>query len=87
MSPATGRRNISLNMWKRATSRARATALIHPDDTMTRAEFAALMNRVLGFTAESAGVDGYTDADGWYRTDLAKAAGRRYMSSLQRRPP
>lgn len=60
--------------------KGKGDGLIHPDDTMTRAEFAALMNRVLGFTAESAGVDGYTDADGWYRTDLAKALAAGYMS-------
>ena len=60
--------------------KGKGDGLIHPDDTMTRAEFAALMNRVLGFTAESAGVDGYTDADGWYKTDLAKALAAGYMS-------
>lgn len=55
-----------------------------PNRTMSRAEFAALINRVAGLTAESASISRYTDvpADAWYRADLAKALAAGYLSGV-----
>ena len=53
-----------------------------PNQIMTRAQFAAVINRVMGFTEESASIDGYADIEenAWYRSDLAKALSAGYMS-------
>lgn len=55
-----------------------------PNRTMSRAEFAALINRVAGLTAGSASISRYTDvpADAWYRADLAKALAAGYLSGV-----
>ena len=53
-----------------------------PDDSMTRAQYAALINRVTGLTEESGKLAGYTDVSSgaWYYADLAKALAAGYMS-------
>lgn len=54
-----------------------------PDRTMTRAEFAALVNRVAGLTEESADIAKCTDvvSGSWYYKDMAKALAAGYMSA------
>lgn len=49
---------------------------------MTRAQFAAVINRVMGYTEESPSIANYTDVEdsAWYRSDLAKALSAGYMS-------
>ena len=51
-----------------------------PDEPMTRAQFAALVNRVTGLTAQ-ADLSGYTDVpeDAWYAPELAKALAAGYL--------
>ena len=53
-----------------------------PDGTMTRAQFAAILNRMLRYTEESADITKYNDitAAAWYRADMAKALAAGYMS-------
>ena len=53
-----------------------------PDGTMTRAQFAAILNRLLRYTEESADITKYSDitAAAWYRADMAKALAAGYMS-------
>ncbi len=53
-----------------------------PDGTMTRAQFAAILNRMLRYTAESSDISKYSDvsASAWYRSDMAKALEAGYMS-------
>ena len=53
-----------------------------PDGVMTRAQFAAILNRVTGLTEESSAITGYADvnASDWYYHDLAKALAAGYMS-------
>lgn len=53
-----------------------------PNQNMSRAQFAAVINRVMGFTEESASVANYVDVEenAWYRSDLAKALSAGYMS-------
>ena len=53
-----------------------------PDGTMTRAQFAAILNRMLRYTEESADITKYSDitAAAWYRSDMAKALAAGYMS-------
>ena len=53
-----------------------------PNGSMTRAQFAAIMNRVTGLTTESAGIANYTDlsTSDWYYSDLAKALAAGYMT-------
>ncbi|MGN1007603.1 MAG: S-layer homology domain-containing protein, partial [Butyricicoccus sp.] len=55
-----------------------------PNQAMSRAEFAALINRVAGLTKESASISQYTDvpADAWYRSDMAKALAAGYLSGM-----
>lgn len=49
---------------------------------MTRAQFAAVINRAMGYTEESPSIANYTDVEdsAWYRSDLAKALSAGYMS-------
>ena len=51
-----------------------------PDEPMTRAQFAALVNRVTGLTAQ-ADLSGYTDVpeNAWYAPELAKALAAGYL--------
>lgn len=53
-----------------------------PNQIMTRAQFAAVINRVMGYTEESPSIANYTDVEdsAWYRSDLAKALSAGYMS-------
>ena len=53
-----------------------------PNQIMTRAQFAAVINRVMGYTKESPSIANYTDVEdsAWYRSDLAKALSAGYMS-------
>lgn len=53
-----------------------------PNDVMTRAQFATIMNRVIGLTEESAKITDYTDVQtsDWYYHELAKALAAGYMS-------
>lgn len=53
-----------------------------PDGQMSRAQFAAIVNRMMGYTAESADISKFKDigAAAWYRADLAKALAAGYMS-------
>ena len=53
-----------------------------PNQIMTRAQFAAVLNRVMGYTEESPSITNYTDVEdnAWYRSDLAKALSVGYMS-------
>lgn len=53
-----------------------------PNQFMTRAQFAAVINRVMGYTEESPSIANYTDVEdsAWYRSDLAKALSAGYMS-------
>ncbi len=52
-----------------------------PNQIMTRAQFAAVINRVMGYTEESPSIANYTDVEdsAWYRSDLAKALSAGYM--------
>ena len=53
-----------------------------PNGTMTRAQFSAIVNRILRYTDESADISKYRDvsASAWYRADLAKALAAAYLS-------
>ena len=44
-----------------------------PNQIMTRAQFAAVINRVMGYTEESPSIANYTDVEdgAWYRSDLS----------------
>ena len=44
-----------------------------PNGVMTRAQFATIMNRVVGLTEESSAISGYTDikTSDWYYHELA----------------
>ena len=56
--------------------------IYRPDNAMTRAEFAAIINRVMGFETQSSKIAQYTDvsADAWYYADMAKALAAGYLS-------
>ena len=47
--------------------------LFRPDDSITRAEFVALVNRVFGFNEKTEGAFKDVDAAAWYAGDIAKA--------------
>jgi predicted outer membrane repeat protein len=53
-----------------------------PNDSMTRAQYAALINRVTGLTEESETIADFTDvkSSDWYYSDLAKALAAGYMT-------
>lgn len=53
-----------------------------PNGTMTRAQFSAIVNRILRYTDESEDISKYRDvsASAWYRADLAKALAAAYLS-------
>lgn len=53
----------------------------YPNEVMRRAQFAALVNRIKGFTAESSKVGSYSDVDpaAWYYADIAKALAAGYL--------
>lgn len=53
-----------------------------PDGSMTRAQYAAIINRILKYTDESPEIVKYKDVStsAWYRADLAKALAAGYMS-------
>ena len=53
-----------------------------PNGTMTRAQFSAIVNRILRYTDESADISKYKDvsASAWYRADLVKALAAAYLS-------
>jgi len=53
----------------------------YPDETISRAQYAAIINRVLGLTEESDTIEDYTDvsSDDWYYSDLSKALAAGYM--------
>ena len=53
-----------------------------PDGNMSRAQFSAIVNRMMGYSAESRDVSKFKDirTDSWYRSDLAKALAAGYMS-------
>ncbi|MBE6993771.1 MAG: FMN-binding protein, partial [Ruminococcaceae bacterium] len=55
-----------------------------PNATMTRAEYAALINRVGGLTAVSDKIGDYTDVPegAWYHDDMAKALAAGYMNGV-----
>lgn len=52
-----------------------------PNQIMTRAQFAAILNRLTGLTTESTAIVNYTDisSSDWYYSDLAKALAAGYM--------
>lgn len=52
-----------------------------PNQVMVRAQFAAIVNRIMKFTEESAAIASFTDVpeSAWYRSDLAKALSAGYM--------
>jgi hypothetical protein len=58
------------------------TGNYNPNSAMTRAQYAALLNRVMGLTEKSARIADYTDvtADDWYYADFAKALAAGYLS-------
>lgn len=45
---------------------------LRPDDPITRAELAAVLNRVIGYTDEGSEVFTDVPADAWYHKDIAK---------------
>ena len=53
-----------------------------PNATMTRAQFATILNRLTGLTEESAAISNYTDVSesDWYYHELAKALAAGFMS-------
>lgn len=53
-----------------------------PDATMTRAQFATVMNRLAGLTEESTAITNYTDVprSAWYYHEMAKALAAGFMS-------
>lgn len=53
-----------------------------PDGNMSRAQFSAIVNRMMGYSAESRDISKFKDikTDSWYRSDLAKALAAGYMS-------
>jgi len=56
--------------------------LVNPDGTMTRAQFAAIINRMMGYTEKSDKIGAYTDVaqDAWYHDDMAIALEKQYMN-------
>ncbi len=57
---------------------------INPNNPITRAEFMAVVNRILGLTKESAGVSNFKDVkeNAWYRADVAKALEAGYITGI-----
>ena len=53
-----------------------------PNAMMTRAQFATVMNRLVGLTEESAAIANYTDVStsDWYYRELAKALAAGFVS-------
>ena len=53
-----------------------------PDGNMSRAQFSAIVNRMMGYSSESRDISKFKDikTDSWYRSDLAKALAAGYMS-------
>ena len=49
---------------------------------MSRAQFSTIVNRIMGYSAESRDISKFKDikTDSWYRSDLAKALAAGYMS-------
>ncbi len=54
---------------------------VFPDRNMSRAEYAAVINRMMQFTEESGEISKYTDVKSgdWYRADMAKALQAGYI--------
>ena len=54
---------------------------IYPNKTMSRAEYAAIINRIMQFSEESSEISKFTDIKqgDWYRSDMAKALKAGYM--------
>lgn len=52
-----------------------------PDQQVTRAEFAAVMNRIFGYTGLAAAVPADVSATAWYKGDIAKAIAAGYLSA------
>lgn len=52
------------------------------DEMMSRAQFATILNRTMGYTEESSEIAGYRDVkqDAWYKSELAKALAAGYMN-------
>lgn len=53
-----------------------------PDGVITRAQFAALSNRIMNYSAQAADMSGFNDikADAWYRADMSRAVAAGYMT-------
>jgi hypothetical protein len=58
------------------------TGQYRPDAEITRAEFMALVNRVIGYAGESGGIGTYTDVSpgDWYYGDISTALAAGYIS-------
>ena len=54
---------------------------VFPDKNMSRAEYAAVINRIMQFSEESSKISDFTDisSNAWYRSDMAKALQAGYM--------
>lgn len=61
---------------------------LQPNDPISRAQFASIVNRAAGLTEESEKIGDYKDvpAGSPYRADLAKALAVGYMAAPARRP-
>ncbi|KAI7261476.1 hypothetical protein KC345_g9732 [Hortaea werneckii] len=52
-----------------------------PENQVTRAEFAAIINRVFGYKETAASLPADVPAAAWYRNDIAKAVAAGYLSA------
>ncbi|WP_052429690.1 carbohydrate binding domain-containing protein [Paenibacillus borealis] len=52
-----------------------------PDSQVTRAEFAAIINRIFGYKEAAASLPADIPAGAWYRNDIAKAVAAGYLSA------
>lgn len=61
-----------------------AKGAINPDSSITRAEFIAIVNRILGLTKESDKVSNFKDVkkNAWYRSEVAKALEAGYITGI-----
>jgi hypothetical protein len=74
----------AINLWSgRGIVKGYEDGTFGPDRFITRAEFAALLNRTFGFTTLSSREFPDVGDDAWYAGDVSKAAGAGYMQGYE----
>ncbi len=67
------------NLVRRTVMKGDAKGNLRPDDSITRAEFATMMNRAFGFYEKSTKSFKDVPATSWFANDISIAAGQGYM--------